>query len=142
MATASNKQALVFVENVAQAWTAAPSHFALWNSATGTAASGYYGGGAISGSATTPGIGARVAFAVGGVSITVGGSGASDNNVIETEALNGIIDTALYVSLHSADPTAAAATAAGNEITRATASRNTARVMIASGSTGWDVTNS
>lgn len=141
MATASNKQALVFVENVTgQAWTAAPSHFGLWRTLTGTTAStDFYGGGSISGSPSIPGIGARVAFAVGGVRIRITGSGSSDTDLVEGEALGGIIDADLYVSLHSADP----GTTGANEITRLAASRSTPRQKIDAGTThanGWTVT--
>ena len=134
MATASNKQALVFDDNVTTAWTAAPTHFGIWDHATATGEVNFYGGGMIAGSSATPGVGARVAFAVGGVRIRVTGG----TNESQDEAVNGLIDKDLYVSLHSGDP----GTTGASEITRLAASQNTARRIINSGTThanGWTV---
>ena len=134
MATASNKMAIVFVENVTTAWTAAPTHFGIWDSATATAEVNFYGGGSISGSSATPTAGARVAFAVGGVRIRVTGG----TNEVQGEATDGIIDKDLYVSLHNGDP----GTTGASEITRAAASQSTPRRVIKAGTTdanGWNV---
>ena len=97
MATYDNAAIIQFPMPSA-AWTE-PTHFGLWDAMT---AGNFRGGDALSASVSAPAIGADVQFAAGALDIEI--PDGDFTTAAAGDAIEGFVGTALYVSLHSADP--------------------------------------
>lgn len=79
-----------------------PTHFGLWNHVSNTASTNYLGSSALTGNPSAPESGAVVSFATNALVISISGGELADEGA--KEAINGIVDSSIYLSLHTADP--------------------------------------
>lgn len=129
MASATNTSSVEFSSGVTGNWQR-PTHFGVWTHATGTTASQFIGRSALTGSPAAPVTGASVSFAAGALSLTIDETELTNEGA--KQALMGITDVALYISLHTGDP----GTTGASEFV-SSSSPGYARKVVAS--TGWTI---
>lgn len=106
----SNRVALTFALPSA-AWDD-PTHVGMWDSETGGKLLHHE---ALTNDVAAPRTGSAVTYAAGALTVTLGGEITPDG--VQAACQSGLLSSTVYASLHTADPTDVAATAAANELT-------------------------
>ena len=121
MASLSNTSAVQYPTPTGT-W-ARPTHFGLWLHATSGTTANFAGGGALSSTVVQPTAGTDVDFPAGRLTVTVGEGDLSAAGALR--ALNGLLGTQVWVSLHSRDPgSSGAGELSGNAYARVRVARN------------------
>ena len=126
MASITNKSVLQFPTPTAN-WSA-PTHFGLWSSASSSSSTAFLGSTPVTGTVSAPEADSVVQFAIDALTVTVPNGEFTDVGV--NKMINGLVESMVYVSLHSASP--------GSDGSNELSGSAYARVSVSSGTSGWN----